>query len=117
MSLSYLRTGSGGIIASVAIHSALVLHNINWVSEKGLHSIGLVQEILTEVLNGTSKRNRITRKYISMSAELWGLNGLAEYALTLYGEKRDSEIQPARTRSRKWHKFAVGRSRNSCVQR
>ena len=69
---------------------ALVLHNITWVSEKGLYSVGLVQGNIDQSIKWDFKeRNRITRKYISMSAELWGLNLVVwpEYALTLYGDE------------------------------
>ena len=68
----------------------LVLHNFTWVSEKGLHSVGLVQgNIDQNVKWDFEERNRIAQKHISMSAELWGLNLVVwpEYALTLYGEE------------------------------
>ena len=68
----------------------LVLHNITWVSEKGLHSVGLVQGNIDQSVKWDFKeRNRIAQKYISMSAELWGLDLVVwpEYALTLYGEE------------------------------
>ena len=64
----------------------LVLHNFTWVSEKGLHSVGLVQgNIDQNVKWDFEERNRIAQKHISMSAELWGLNLVVwpEYALTL----------------------------------
>ena len=68
----------------------LVLHNITWVSDKGLHSVGLVQGNIDQSVKWDFKeRNRIAQKHISMSAELWGLNLVVwpEYALTLYGDE------------------------------
>ena len=68
----------------------LVLHNITWVSEKGLHSVGLVQGNIDQSVKWDFKeRNRIAQKHVSMSAELWGLNLVVwpEYALTLYGDE------------------------------
>ena len=68
----------------------LVLHNITWVSDKGLHSVGLVQGNIDQSVKWDFKeRNRIAQKHVSMSAELWGLNLVVwpEYALTLYGDE------------------------------
>ena len=68
---------------------ALVLHNITWVSEKGLHSVGLVQGNIDQSIKWDFKeRNRITQKYINVG-RTWGLNLVVwpEYALTLYGEE------------------------------
>ena len=68
----------------------LVLHTTTWVSEKDLHSVGLVQGNIDQRVKWDFKeRTRIAQKHISMSAELWGLNLVVwpEYALTLYGEE------------------------------
>ncbi len=68
----------------------LLLLNITWVSEKGLHSVGLVQGNIDQSVKWeVRERNRIAQKHISMSAELWGLDLVVwpEYALTLYGEE------------------------------
>ena len=67
-----------------------ILHNITWVTEKGLHSVGLVQGNIDQSVKWDfEERNRIAQKHISMSAELWGLDLVVwpEYSLTLYGEE------------------------------